>query len=445
MGSKSIIFIGVVISALYLYFSLFSYEPKTEEDVSTQTALVENEPIVSEENQSTQEIEIPILEERVASPAFGFMSGKKNQIVALMSDHDENGTLSQYIEQLCKNETCNQDLRFQNDIKDAAWQKGVSELIEILKDNQIENGSLFIESNVLKIEGLVKDYETKIAIDNILHILEPDLKIEQYITLSEAAQQAADEAASTSSTNMIATNTERMETNGTQEIENNETEHIALAEENQTLNEVKATVPKEMQKETKAKPPVAIKKETTPTPKKQTVSKTTPKTHKDIVAEPVMETTLDNDLVIRQESDNGANQPVSGIVADAVMQTTNDPQTITSRSAAQEKITNLVIVKPIRFEENGQSITQESKQTLNAIIEISNSVNTNEIIVGAYTVSDGDTVFDRVLSQKMADNVLQYLKTKGIRAKVVRSKGYGSEMKKVQADQQYSIEIKIIK
>jgi hypothetical protein len=196
MGSKTIIFLGVLISAVYLYFCISKYtvvESKT--DISSSSvvqAVDEIKPEIIDEAPSIEEDDaIQNANERISTPAFGFMAGiNKNQIVALMSDNDENGSLSKQIEKLCEKKQCSKDMRYENDIIDASWQEDTAQIIELLTDGSIDKGSLFIEGNVLKLEGIVKSQKAQDRLNDILNSVKNDtFKVENYLKLSENIQK----------------------------------------------------------------------------------------------------------------------------------------------------------------------------------------------------------------------------------------------------------------
>jgi outer membrane protein OmpA-like peptidoglycan-associated protein len=451
MNSKIIIITGITASVLYIYFSLLNrpiqyvQAPQNNEKKDYTEKTSENN--IAEAIIEKAKEERPIIEERIASPAFGFMKGKKNQIVALLSDNDQNGTLSNFIDSLCKNNECNIDIRYQNDIKDATWQKSVVDLLEILSNNNIDNGSLFIESDVLKIEGLIKDYETKVAMDNIFESIKPTLEIEYHTKLSESAQKAADEIESKSNSLDIV-----QEINETTVVENNITDatiNNEKVEENTTIEKENNITKAEPSSNNQEPPKVAAsatkQNNTKPISIQKIVKKTVVKPHKDIVATPVMETTLEADTMIVKSIDDEPNLPVQGLVALSIMKTTNDSGTITTQSAAQENITNLLTVKPIQFQNDGKDLTSKSKQTLQEIVKICNDISGNEITINVNNFNSDDTVFNKVISQKMADNITRYMKSVGIKAKVLHSRGHVSEKIISNTGQTYTVDIKIIK
>ncbi len=392
MGSKSIIFFGILISVLFLYFcinrdnllypqALFT---KTEAKApiiikpieTTPKKEVDFEPVLKSEDVSQ-----PKTQQRISIPAFGFMGSKKNQIVALMSDNDENGTLVRYIEELCQKEECIKDIRFENDIMDASWQKEVVKIISLLKDKSIKNGSLFIEGNVLKLEGDIKNKEVQDTLNTILKSLNSDkFKVENYTKTSESIKEIKEQE-------------------GAKPIFEPEVKKSIV----KPTPEVKKIVIKpEVKKSVKhISKPVSIPK-------------------------PVLETTYDTSTEITTDHSIDENIHAVGLVAKPYMTTTSINEDFV-KDDAQQQINDILLVNPIQFESASSAITINSKKTLDKIIEIINASQSNAIEVAGYTDSNGDDVYNKVLSQKRADMVKKYLKAQGIKSKQIKSIGYGQE------------------
>lgn len=344
MGSKTIIFLGVLLSALYLYFSVTTFTSKTtvvESDTEMIEAIekapilsvpeeesdIEIAPVIHEENE-----EIKNVNERISIPAFGFMSGvNKSQIVALMSDNDENGSLVNKIETLCQKVECSKDMRFENDIKDAHWQEDAIKIIDLLVDEKIENGSLFIEGNILKLEGTVVDKETEETIKNILENAKSDtFKIENFTKLSPMVVVQEQ-----NSTNDKSIEVDKIENREVKTEESNPTPIIPVKSiEPKKSEPVKKSTTKveNEQVENKVVVPIQVLKTSKPINKTTTqvqkqvaqkVVKPKPVPKVEIVPEPVMETTLDAESRVRKilkEIKN--NTPESGMVANPAMDTT---------------------------------------------------------------------------------------------------------------------------
>jgi len=188
MGSKAIMFLGTVISVLFLYLCVNGQDINRKQTVSIdadqalekiETEQLEKEIVVTEVKEQPE-----VISGRISIATFGFMISDKNQVIALMSDNDQNGILFQRIERLCKKEKCIKDMRYGDDIIDAPWQEEAVKIIDLFVSKEIKNGSLFIENNILKIEGSIENPKTKKALDDILTSIKSDkFKIENYSKL----------------------------------------------------------------------------------------------------------------------------------------------------------------------------------------------------------------------------------------------------------------------
>ena len=98
-----------------------------------------------------------------------------------------------------------------------------------------------------------------------------------------------------------------------------------------------------------------------------------------------------------------------------------------SRDEAAEKINNIIRGNTITFDYRSSKISKESKKTLDEVIDILFGLDNVTIEVAGYTDSKGDSVYNKVLSQKRADAVGAYLVQSGIREKLIKSVGYGEE------------------
>jgi outer membrane protein OmpA-like peptidoglycan-associated protein len=216
MSSRSIFLIGTISSILYIYFVLYNISifknqeqikqelskpqikplekddtPTIQEILATEKEVVESVEKDLDENltqivETEQTIEKDIVEvisdNRISIPAFGFISTvDKNQIVALMSDHDQDGILAKTIKEICQKQECIKDLSYEKDVIDASWQKPIASIVQLISDKKIKDGSLFVESNTVKIEGKINDKNTSLkVIEAIRKIKEAKLKVENY-------------------------------------------------------------------------------------------------------------------------------------------------------------------------------------------------------------------------------------------------------------------------
>lgn len=393
MGSKSIFVVGALASGAFLYYSIYKSDmpstinksnieqsqiskAKIEPElkvVEKETKVVKIEPeIAKKEELISKEVIEEVVEEevigRISIPAFGFMSSKnKNQIVALMSDNEKDGELAKYIKWLCAKKECAKDIRFENNIMDSSWQKGAVKIIELFEDDRISGGSLFIESNTLKIEGRVNSQEAKNRLDAILKSLKSaNLKIQSYTKLADFKKEQIK----------------------SEKVEPKKEPKVEASKAPKVIPEIEA--PK-VAKITPVEKPI-VKEVVKP------VVKSTPKP--EVVPEPFMETTLD---VAVQKS-----------VASEY-----------SIEDAQMQLESILKAEAITFDGKGNLISENSKKTLQEIIKLINTLNNQKIKVSGFTDFSSDKVYNKVLSQKKADTVTRYLKNSGLKSKHVKSIGYG--------------------
>lgn len=369
MGSKVIILLGVLVSALFLYFSVNKLAPAPHMQNATVGAKTVKQVVVPVEPIPEPATAIPNEEpeavkkavERISTPAFGFMSGaKKNQIVALMSDNDKNGILAASIEELCKKEKCSKDMRYENDIIDAPWQEGVIKVIKLLTDKSIEGGSLFIEGNVLKLEGTISSQKTKDTLSDILNSVKSDtFKIENYTKVSPTASEKQD-------TKTAVVDVPKKEAI-VEKVDKKEQE-VQTVEP--TIKKIKSKpIVKPIVEKAEAKPvsttkiekaeqkPVSVpqvkKAEIKPAPKPK-VKKTKykpvetikPISKPDIVAEPFMETTLDDEKQISAEHSIYEDIPAKGLVAKPYMKTTSENNVEKSIQKVKKVSKTDIVAKP---------------------------------------------------------------------------------------------------
>jgi len=478
MGSKVIILLGLLASALYLYFFInkqniivpqeeivsSTVEHKVIESTETAISEPKTETETETENIPTvipKEEEIEVINERVATPAFGFMAGaKKNQIVALMSDHDENGTLSKYIEELCQKSECSKDLRYENDIIDAKWQEGVGKIIGLLTDGSIENGSLFIEGEVLKLEGTITSNEAQDMLNAILDSVKSDtFKIENHSKLT--ANLLKNDNSKVNTVEQIVKKDLTVKEEKIEKAESTKETNSSKQEVTQTLETVKPDIsPKRVEVSKKEIKKQTIKK-SKPIKKSKTKSKRTvhkPVTKKvrssepEILPEPIMETTMDLEEHITAEHSINAEIHAKGLVAKPYMEITSEESSKTAKitrkpkarkkdivapgkleitdedyNEAQKEIRDLLITNPIRFESGSSVIEKGSRDTLDKIVQIVDELDGCDIVIEGYIDTDSNKVYNKVLSQKRADMVKRYLKSKNIKSKTIKSVGYGSD------------------
>ncbi len=98
-----------------------------------------------------------------------------------------------------------------------------------------------------------------------------------------------------------------------------------------------------------------------------------------------------------------------------------------STEEASEQIDTTLMTNPITFDYRSSRISESSKKILDDIADILLGLDAIMIEVAGYTDAKGDAIYNKVLSQKRADSVRNYLINAGLRAKLITSKGYGEQ------------------
>lgn len=323
MNGKTVLFLGLVITALFMYICIDTkkeelYALLVEKNESTIVAPVAT-PIVPKELK--EEVSKPItIQEEKKEPSFAYVSGNKDKIAAFFSTQDKESNISSQLEDMCQNDNCIKDVQYFEDIAAFAFTKDTLGLISNSKKENIKDFALYINKKTLKIEGKFKEVTQEESIKPFLesfldkgYTIENELKVE-------------------------------------------------------TFNP-------------------AIKKEVVVLKEK----------------------------IIKEE-----------IIVEAPRDVFVTPLHLTLDEAAAN-INEIISSNNITFDYRSSEISKESKETLNEVIDILLGLDNVTIQVAGYTDSKGDTIYNKVLSQKRADAVRKYLIKSGIRSKLIKSKGYGEE------------------
>ncbi len=133
-------------------------ERRTEEGETNETATAA---------EADSEHEKPV--ERIVPPAFGILVQHGNiQIAGALADRDRNGTLVRYIEHICKARSCMEDITYHKDVIVARWQEEIVTLLKELGGEKMEDLSLFIENNSIKLQGAAVSAKDTQALQRLL-------------------------------------------------------------------------------------------------------------------------------------------------------------------------------------------------------------------------------------------------------------------------------------
>lgn len=323
MSGKTVLLLGLVITALFTYICIDSKkdelyalfvekdEPKTVAPIKTPTIAKE----VKEE--VTKPIEIV---QAKKEPSFAYVRGNKDKIAAFFSDQDKESNITSQLEEMCQNDNCIKEIQYFEDIAAFSFTEDTLGLITNAKKEEIKDFALYINKKTLKIEGKFKEVAQEESVRPFLesflnkgYTIENEMRVETFI----------------------------------------------------------------------------------PVTKKESI--------------PVKEQIIKEEIVVEAPRD----------VFVTPLHLTIDE--------ASTNINDILSANNITFDYRSSDISKESKEVLNEVIDILLGLDNVTIQVAGYTDSKGDTVYNKVLSQKRADAVRTYLIKSGIRAKLIKSKGYGEE------------------
>ena len=81
----------------------------------------------------------------------------------------------------------------------------------------------------------------------------------------------------------------------------------------------------------------------------------------------------------------------------------------------------------IYFANGEPTLTPDDKQRLDKALEVINDYPSTNLIIEGHASTVGDAAMNKKLSQKRADNIVEYFKSKGVAAERMTAMGYGEE------------------
>ena len=408
MGVKSLVFLGLVISALFIYLCIDS----------------KKDAFYASMNQEVPKVVAPTVKEELApapvavatkDPSFAYVTGVKSKVAALLSTKDKNGTITTMIDDICGENGCVKDIKYFEDTKEFIPSSQVLDLINFSIEKNVDNFAIYIDQNIVKVDGELKEASNKEEIDSKLqyfidnkydvtnntHIKEEKPKVipKEEHSVVEALQ----------------------ESKPVKEVIENKSK-IVTKEQNTTVapikEEVKEVIPQEIiEKAPKKEEPKPVKEVIE---NRSEIIKEVKKVEKvEVVKSKVVQPIKKPKKVVKKV------EPIKKKVIEDV--SVDDVFVIPEHVGVQEasyRIGDLLIVEPISFEEDGQ-VTQDSQNTLNKIADILLGQDGVSITVSGHTDSAGDPTYSKVVSQKRADSVRNYLVKSGLRRSIIKSVGYG--------------------
>ncbi len=193
MGSKMIAAIGLLASGAFIYFCVDTKKMEiakacnvlTPEPVAAAVKMKDHEDknltpksapllqkVATESEVNTTEKDVETVQKveqgEKSDPAFGIMFGPKINVVGMFAEEAKGKSLIDFINTYCENRECIRDIRFSNDIKTVHWHDDMVRLIQMFDEEHIQGGSLYINSNVLHIEGEITDQTQRKELDALI-------------------------------------------------------------------------------------------------------------------------------------------------------------------------------------------------------------------------------------------------------------------------------------
>ncbi len=193
MSSNVVKLLGLVISATIIYICVDLKKDEIAEKLGLEKNKISKEKHISNEVKKQQKVHSHVVENNniqtpdkieKSDPAFGIILGDNITIVAMFSPSMKEGRLVKYIDTLCKNSSCDNDIRYSEDIKNIHWQDDMIKLIQFLHESKDKKGSIFVNSNTLKVEVDFDDIKDK----NKLNKIKKDLISDGLVSLTHSMQ-----------------------------------------------------------------------------------------------------------------------------------------------------------------------------------------------------------------------------------------------------------------
>ena len=201
MGKATIAVLGVAVSAAFIYYCIDTKKDQialkcnlkeTVQKITGAQTEVTDEPIeeVTESENETgvtaPKPEKPAVVFEKSDPAFGVTVGEPINVVGMFAPDAKKGSLIHFIDELCSQHTCLNDLRYSEDIKNVAWDQGMIRLIQFMMEEHIQDGSIYVNSNILHIEGTLKDQAERKRLNEIIAQLKQEgLEVEDKSKFAE--------------------------------------------------------------------------------------------------------------------------------------------------------------------------------------------------------------------------------------------------------------------
>jgi len=203
MGSKLILLLGLILGAALAFVCvmdnkeelLSKYQHLIKGDskpkiVVEQTEVISPEPILPSipEPVKTVEEQMPELEPVIIlnEPIFSYTVGENTKLSAKLSPNDKNEILEKFILNYCQSDVCLQDITFDDNTKVASWQDDAFKIASFLKDKDVKNGLISVNSRLFTLKGELKNSEDLDTLNELIKPFSPTVfRVENLTKIAE--------------------------------------------------------------------------------------------------------------------------------------------------------------------------------------------------------------------------------------------------------------------
>lgn len=376
MGKKTLAVVGVVVSAAFIYFcvenkkdaiALKCNAKKVIQKITGNQTETTDEPITEVKEPSADIAKAEVKKSEPAAifeksdPAFGMTVDDVVNVVGMFAPGAKEGRLIHFIDTLCSRKECLNDLRYSDDIKKIGWDKEMIQLIQYMLEAHVEKGSIYVNSNILHIEGKIASEAEKQRLDEIITALKKQgLQIEDK-TVAAYEQSGTTEAVEVASAIGAAPKKSEKEVSS-------ETDETAVAEP--------AAKPAELAHET-------LKEE-----KKAQMPKAA-----------VVETPVVKEVHAEKPAPN-------------VQQMAEEHPTVTEKSGDLKKLEEALVSQ---IADRAYRLSEVGEKTIDRIAELLHARGAQKIGVSVYVHQGKDKLVNMIIAQKRADILKKALRKRGFR------------------------------
>jgi len=392
MGVKSLAFLGIVISSLFIYLCISSKKDSLYAQIAKKDTSHHDQAITQIKKEPKKEAVITHVAKELKEPSFTFISTKeKIKIAAVFSNKDKDTNVSKMINQLCGNKGCTDDVKYFDDIKEFSFTQETLNLMQRSVEQNITDLNFAIKDKNLTLAGIATQKEN---IDALLKACDPFIKGGYKLNNNLKLMKKKIEKVIPAIPKTAVVKKEVIENQA-------KSQKVALVKaKNEQAKEKKVQKPKES-----AKP--VVKKVKTIKPKIEKAKKVVKKkaeVHK------------------RKKAIHKTPKVIKDVKVEDVFDVSNRVDPL----EAAYRIEDILNIEPISFDES-HHISDESKISLNKIANIIKELHGVRVVVFSHSNRQESETYANVLTQKRADVVRSYLISRGVNGSIIKSYGKGDK------------------